>query len=155
MENPLRRIRSIADYQFGVGVGDTIFPDNVTIEYSHSTGRIRYISLDGMRIATLRPTDGLFSLSIMAARLLAKKCPSAPCFVTVRQDVSEFISKGGDLFAVHVIKVHPEVHAKEEVIIIDEAGRVVAVGRTVLCANEMMSFKTGVAVKIRHGSGES
>lgn len=152
MESPLRRIRSIADYQYGLGVGEKIFPDNVEIEYSHSTGRIRYINLNGERIATLRPTDGLLSLSVKAAKTLAKYAPDSHCFVTVRQDVSEFVAKGGDVFAVHVVKVDPEVHPKDEVIVEDEQGQVLAVGRAFLSADEMLAFKVGVAVKVRHGS---
>jgi uncharacterized protein with predicted RNA binding PUA domain len=153
MENPIKRMRATADYQFGAGVGDALFPDGVTIEYSHSTGRIRYISLNGSRIATLRPTDGLLSLSIAAAETLATSCPSAPCYVTIRQDVSGFVAKGGDVFAAHVIKVDPEIHAKDEVVVLDEAGRVVAVGRAALSGGEMLAFRTGVAVKVRHGRG--
>ena len=151
MENPLRRIRSIADYQYGLGVGEKLFPDNVQIEYSHNTGRIRYISLAGERIATLRPTDGMLSLSVNAARALNQKCPAAHCFVTVRQDISKFVAEGGDVFAAHIVKVDPEVHAKDEVIVLDELGQVVAVGRAFLSADEMLAFKTGVAVKVRHG----
>jgi len=151
VENPLRRIRSIADYQYGLGVGEKLFPDNVQIEYSHNTGRIRYISLAGERIATLRPTDGMLSLSVNAARALNQKCPAAHCFVTVRQDISKFVAEGGDVFAAHIVKVDPEVHAKDEVIVLDELGQVVAVGRAFLSADEMLAFKTGVAVKVRHG----
>jgi len=153
METPLRRIRGIADYQYGEGVGTRLFPDNVQIEYSHSTGRIRYINQNGKRIATLRPTDGMLSLSLDAARTLVKSCPLAPCFVTVRQDISKFVADGGDLFAAHVIKADTEIHAKDEVIILDEQGQVVAVGRAFLSSQEMMAFKTGVAVKVRHGRG--
>jgi predicted RNA-binding protein (TIGR00451 family) len=153
VESPLRRIRCIADYQFGLGVGEKIFPENVEIEYSRSTGRIRYINLNGQRIATLRPTDGLLSLSVTAAKTLAEKAPNSPCFVTVRQDVSEFVAKGGDVFAVHVIKVDPEIHSKDEVIVKDEQGQILAVGRAFLSADEMKAFKVGVAVKVRHGSG--
>ena len=151
METPLRRIRSIADYQYGLGVGEQLFPDNVQIEYSHNTGRIRYIILKGERIATLRPTDGMLSLSIAAARILTKNCPNAQCFVTVKQDISKFVAEGGDVFAAHVTKVNPEIHAKDEVIVLDETGQVVAVGRAFLSAAEMLAFKTGVAVKVRHG----
>lgn len=153
LENPLKRIRSIADYQYGKGVGNQLFSDKVQIEYSHSTGRIRYISLNGERIATLRPTDGMLSLSIGAARTLVKGCPNARCFVTVRQDVFKFVANGGDLFAAHVVKADSEIHSKEEVIVIDEQGQVVAVGRAFLSSQEMLAFKTGVAVKVRHGSG--
>jgi predicted RNA-binding protein (TIGR00451 family) len=152
LESPLQRIRSIADYQFGQGVGNILFPENVAIEYSHSTGRIRYISLRGERLATLRPTDGMLSISISAARVIAEKASSAQCFVTVRQDVAEFVEKGGDVFAVHVVKADSDIHAKEEVVVKDEKGRILAVGRAFLSAAEMLAFKTGVAVKVRHGN---
>lgn len=152
MENPLRRIRSIADFQFGKGAGNTLFPDNVEIQYSLSTGRIRYINLNGERIATLRPTDGLLSLSVKAANIMTKERPSAKCFVTVRQDVAKFVADGGDVFAAHVVDVNKEIHAKDEVIILDETGKVLAVGRAFLSSSEMEAFKVGVAVKVRHGS---
>jgi uncharacterized protein with predicted RNA binding PUA domain len=154
VESPLRGIRSIADYQYGEGVGSKLFPDNVQIQYSPATGRIRYINLNGERIATLRPTDGLLSLSIDAARTLAKSSPSAQCFVTIRQDIAKFVADGGDVFAAHIIKADPEIHAKDEVIVLDEAGKVLAVGRAFLSSAEMAAFKTGVAVKVRHGRGK-
>ncbi len=155
MENSLAKVRSIADYQFGKGVGVTLFPSNVEIQYSPRTGRIRFINLNGERLATLRPTDGVLSLSIKAAIFMAEKTPFAKCFVTVKNDVSKFIAAGGDVFAVHVVKVDAEVGAKDEVIAVDEDGQVLAVGRTVLSSEEMKAFKTGVAVKVRHGSKES
>jgi conserved protein with predicted RNA binding PUA domain len=154
VESPLRRIRSIADYQYGEGIGSKLFPDNVQIQYSPATGRIRYINLNGERIATLRPTDGLLSLSIDAARTLAQRSPSAQCFVTVRQDIAKFVADGGDVFAAHIVKADPEIHAKDEVIVLDEAGKVLAVGRAFLSSVEMLAFKTGVAVKVRHGQGK-
>jgi uncharacterized protein with predicted RNA binding PUA domain len=154
VENALSRIRSIADYQFGKGVGVKLFPENVDIIYSKATGRIRYIYLNGERLATLRPTDGLLSLSITASRLVAENRDSARCFVTVQNDVSEFIADGGDVFAVHVVTVDEEVRAKDEVIILDEDRHVLAVGRALLSAVEMRAFKTGVAVKVRRGSAK-
>ncbi len=155
MENNLGKVRSIADYQFGKGTGKTLFPDNITIEYSPRTGRIRYINLNGERLATLRPTNGLLSLSIKAAEFMTKNTPNAKCFVTVKNDVAPYIAKGGDVFAVHVVKVDTEVRAKDEIIAIDEDGAVLAVGRATLCSQEMLAFKTGVAVKVRHGAKES
>ena len=41
----LQKIRSVADYQLGKGVGKKLFPDDVEISYSKSTGRIRYVHL--------------------------------------------------------------------------------------------------------------
>ena len=155
MENNLTKLRCIADYQFGKGVGAQLFPDNIDIQYSPRTGRIRYINLDGERLATLRPTDGLLSLSLKAAVFMAKNTPFAKCFVTVQNEVSKFIAAGGDVFAVHVVKVDGDVGAKDEVIAVDEGGQVLAVGRTMLSSQEIAAFKTGVAVKVRHGTQES
>jgi uncharacterized protein with predicted RNA binding PUA domain len=151
LTNALSRIRSTADYQFGKGVGVRLFPENVDITYSKATGRIRYVHLNGERLATLRLTDGLLSLSITAAQLVAENRSSAKCFVTVQNDVSEFIADGHDVFAVHVIQVDDEVRAKDEVIILDEDHHVLAVGRALLSSAEMKAFKTGVAVKVRRG----
>jgi len=145
------RVRSVADYQFGRGDGAGLFPANVKISYSKATGRIRYVSLNGERLATHRPTDGLLSISICAARFLAENSRAARCFVTVRDDVAKFIAEGGDVFAAHVVKVDDAVHAKDEVVVVDGNNRVLAVGRALLSGLEMRAFKTGVAVKVRHG----
>jgi len=75
--------------------------------------------------------------------------------VTVQNGVSKFIAQGGDVFAVHVVKVDDEIRAKEEVIVKDEAGNVLAVGRALLSSVEMTAFKIGVAVKVRHGCKEN
>jgi len=144
----------VADYQFGEGVGIKLFPDDVEILFSKRTGRIRYVYLKTKRLATLRPTDGLFSLSLTGAKRIAENAASANCFVTVQNNVSEFIADGGDVFAVHVIKADQEIRAKDEVIVVDEGGKVLAVGRAVLSGEEMKVFKIGVAVKVRRGCKE-
>jgi uncharacterized protein with predicted RNA binding PUA domain len=151
LENALGKVRSIADYQLGKNVGAKLFPQNVEFEYSKRTGRIRFINLNGERLATLRPTDGLLSLSIKAAVFMAENLPNAKCYVTIKNDVSKYIAEGGDVFAVHVVAVDDDVRAKDEVIVLDEDKQVLAVGRTVLSAPQIRAFKTGVAVKVRHG----
>jgi uncharacterized protein with predicted RNA binding PUA domain len=154
LEDDLRRIRSVADYQFGKGVSTKLFPDDVEILFSRRTGRIRYVYLNGKRLATLRPTDGLFSLSVTGAKRIAENAVFAKCFVTVQNDVSEFIADGGDVFAVHVVKADGEIRAKDEVIVVNESGEVLAVGRAVLSGEEVTAFKIGVAVKVRRGCKE-
>jgi uncharacterized protein with predicted RNA binding PUA domain len=151
LNDALKRIGGTADYQFGKGMGGKLFPENVKITYSRNTGRIRYVFLGKERLATLRPTDGLLSLSLTGARRIAKY---AECVVTIKNNVSEFIAEGGDVFAAHVLKVDDGVRAKDEVIVVDETGRVLAVGRAFLSANEMKAFKRGVAVKVRRGNAE-
>jgi uncharacterized protein with predicted RNA binding PUA domain len=151
VEDALMRIRSVADYQFGKGVGEKLFPENVEIAYSKRTGRIRYVYLDGKRLATLRPMDGLFSLSIEGAKKIIESSAPAKCIVTVKNDVSKFIADGGDVFAAHVVKADNEIRPKDEVIVVNEKGEVLAVGRAVLSGEEMTAFKVGVAIKVRRG----
>jgi uncharacterized protein with predicted RNA binding PUA domain len=151
MEKQLGKIRSIADYQFGKNVGKKLFPENVTFELSKRTGRIRFINLKEERLATLRPTDGLFSLSIKAAKHIVENISEAKGLITLKNDVAQYIAAGGDVFAVHVVQVDDEIRAKDEVIIVDENRQLLAVGRTTLSAPEIHAFKTGVAVKVRHG----
>ena len=155
MQNELGKIRAIADYQFGKNVGTELFPENVQTDHSPRTGRIRFINLNGKRLATLRPTDGLLSLSIKAAKFLAENVAFAHCFVTVKSEVSKYIAGGGDVFAAHVAKVDFEIRANDEVIIVDEDGTVLAVGKAILSSLEMIAFKSGVAVKVRHGAEKS
>ena len=155
MKSSLKKIRSIANYQFGRNVGVTLFPEEVEIIYSKSTGRIRFINLHDKRIATLRPTDGMFSISILAAISLMKIKERVSCFVKVRNDVSKFITKGGDVFAGHIIEANKEIRAQSEVIVLNGNNKVLAVGRALLSGLEMLAFTKGVAVKVRHGLEES
>jgi predicted RNA-binding protein (TIGR00451 family) len=148
----LIRIRSVADYQFGKGVGMILFPKGVRISYSRRTGRIRQIYLDRKRLATMRPTDGLFSLSIEGAHRIAKGRKSARCFVTVLDHVSEFVADGGDVFAAHIVRADDDIRARDETIVVDEERKVLAVGRAVLSGEDMKAFKRGVAVKVRKGT---
>ena len=43
MKGDLDKLRAIADYQFGNGAGDLLFPKNVWIEYSKNTSRNKFI----------------------------------------------------------------------------------------------------------------
>lgn len=154
LADALRRIRSVADYQFGKGVGVKLFPKKVEILFSKRTGRIRYVYLGGERLATLRPTDGFLSLSIVGAKRIVENVDSVECLVMVQEDVAQFIARGGDVFAKHVVEACEAVFPRDEVIVVDGNGEVLAVGRAVLSGEEMKAFNHGVAVKVRHGRME-
>lgn len=153
-QNLLLKIRSVADYQLGKGAGKALFPDRVSIVFSRNTGRIRHIYLERDLLATLRPTDGLFSLTVAGAKRLMKGVKPPRLWVKVQKDVEPFIEQGRSVFAKHVVDADDEVRPQEEVIVIGEAKRVLAVGRAVLTGREMKAFKHGVAVKVRRGASE-
>ena len=155
-KNPesLLKIRKVADYQFGKRVGESLFPDGVSITISKRTKKIRHVYLDDKLLATLRPTIGLFSLTIEGARRLADGMKPLRLWVQVQDDVASFIEEGGDVFAKHITDNDDEIRPMEEVIVLDGKRRVIAVGRAVLSGDEMKAFKRGVAVKVRRGNLE-
>ncbi|MCK9313604.1 MAG: pseudouridine synthase, partial [Methanocorpusculum sp.] len=63
----LQRVRRIADFQFGRGAGDALFPDSVTFSYSN-TKRVRYVNLANERLVTVRASDGRFTLGFLGAQ---------------------------------------------------------------------------------------
>jgi predicted RNA-binding protein (TIGR00451 family) len=149
----LKKLRGVADYQFGNSVGEILFPDGVKITRSPRTGKIKLIYFRRQHLATLRSSDGLFSLSIYGAKRLLKKLGDrTPLRATMKEGFEDFVRKGRNLFAKHVITADPEIRPQNEVIIVDRKGRLVAVGKAILSGEEMLSFKLGVAVKVRRGA---
>ena len=146
----LLRIRKTADYQFGKNVGEVLFPDSVSIGFSKRTGRIRHIFLNEKLLATLRPTDGMLSLTIHGAMRLVSVKPLRH-YVKVSDDVSSFIARGKSAFAKYVVDADDEIRPREELVVLDETNRVLAVGRAILSGREMKVFKRGVAVQVRSG----
>lgn len=151
MDPDLRRIRGIADYQFGRGCGVALFPEGVSMERSKRTGKIRLVRAGEALLASLRPTDGLFTLTIAGAERLMSGVEPFGYTVTVMDEVSEFISQGRNVFAKHVLEAGRSVRPGDEVVIINSKKRVLAVGRALLNREEMLAFGIGVAVKTRRG----
>jgi predicted RNA-binding protein (TIGR00451 family) len=150
----LQKIRSVADYQFGRDAGKKLFPDDVRIVYSKNTGKIRHIHLKKELLATLRPTTGLFVLTLVGAKRLAREVKPLQCWVKVHDDAEPFVSKGRSAFAKHVIDADEEIRPNEEVIVINRKCEVLAVGRALLSGKEMKEFNRGMAVRVRRGVAE-
>jgi predicted RNA-binding protein (TIGR00451 family) len=150
----LEKTRKIADYQFGKGAGRALIPDDAKITFSRTTGRIRHIHVKGKLLATLRPTDGMLSLTLEGARRLNQKGRIVDMMVEVSKDVAPFITKGKSVFAKHVILASAEIRPYEETIVRNKDMEVLAVGKAVLTSREMMTFKRGIAVRVRRGTGE-
>jgi predicted RNA-binding protein (TIGR00451 family) len=152
MDEDLRKIRAIAEYQYGHGAGAALFPDDVRIVHSRNTGRIRHIHLGDSLQATFRPNDGVLTLTIDAARRLLAKVPDLGYTVTVSEEAAEFVSQGKNVFAKHVLRAGEKIRPGDEVVIVAEKAGVIGVGKALLVSGEMKAFRIGVAVKTRRGS---
>ncbi|ADB57331.1 PUA domain-containing protein [Archaeoglobus profundus] len=150
-EKLLKMVRVIADYQFGRGAGKALFPDKCKFVLSPTTGKVRQIKYEGVRLATLKADTGLFTLSIEGAKRLHRAFDYPKLRVVVLKDVAEFIAKGRNVFAKHVVNVDESIRANDEVLVVDEDDNLLATGRAVLSAREMMEFDRGMAVMVRQG----
>jgi len=150
----LRKLVGIANYQFGKDVGTVLFSKETRITCSRRTGRIRHIYARGKLIATLRPKDGCLALAPDGALLILSKITQPPNLVVVQDDVADFVRAGGDVFAKHVARADIGLRPAEEVIVTDEQGVLLGVGKAVLSGKDMSFFKRGVAVRVRKGTNE-
>lgn len=146
----LRRVQAIADFQFGSGVGTRLFPEGCDFILS-TTGRIRQVLHDGIRLATVRASDGRLTLGIEGARRVQDALPAPAYRVVVREDVAEFLEQGKNAFAKHVVAADPQIRAGDEVLVVAEGDRLLACGSAVLSGPEMLAFNYGAAVRVRQG----
>lgn len=151
----LIKLISIGNYQFGKPIGNYLFSSNIAITYSKKTGRIRLIYRNDELIATLRPTDGLLALTPNGAKVIIQKTKPPKLRVQVKNSIAPFIKKGRNVFAKHIIKADPNIHPNDEVIVVDQNDELLGVGKAVLSGEEMIAFKSGIAVKIRKGIEEN
>jgi predicted RNA-binding protein (TIGR00451 family) len=147
----LRKLRGIANYQFGSHLGNVFFKGPIELTRSGKTNKIRLIFRDGKLISTLRARDGFLALTPDGAKIILASMKKPPRVVVVRGDVGEFIRAGRNVFAKHVVSADSSIRPQDEVIVIGEKRQLLAVGRAVLAGWEMTQFKRGIAVKTRRG----
>ncbi|RLE50529.1 MAG: pseudouridine synthase [Candidatus Methanomethylicota archaeon] len=152
MEEYFLRLRAIADYQFGRGAGDCLFEDGDKVILSKRTKRIKMVlNSNGNIVVAFRPKDGYLTLGIEGAKRLLTKFKDLALKVVANEEAEPFIKKGRDLFAKHVIEASSEIRPGDEVIVVNRFGELLGVGTAMLNGEEMLSFRRGVAVKIRKG----
>jgi uncharacterized protein with predicted RNA binding PUA domain len=144
-------LRTVADYQFGAGAGDALFPPGTDVSISYSRGgRPRQVHGPAGRLVSFG-TDGRFTLGLRGGRRLLD-LPAPANRVVVGDESEPFVRDGKNAFAKFVGEVDPAVRPGDEVVVVHEAGDVLAVGRAELSADAMADFETGVAVRVREGA---
>jgi len=143
----LSKVRTVADYQFGRGVGDALFPDEADFKRTR-TGRVSQVLLDGERLATLK-TDGRLTLSDTSGELLHGDLEPPRGRVEFGDESIPYLRDGRNGFAKFVVRVDDRVRARDEVLVTGPGDEFVTTGRAELCAEEMRDFETGVAVLVR------
>ena len=146
-----RKVKYIADYQFGSGSGKALFDGDINIVKSKKTGKIRHVYDKDELIATLRASDGVLVLAKEGALRLHRYLPYPHNRVIVNEEAEPFAVEGKSIFAKFIIDCDSNIRSSEEILIVNSKDELLAFGRSILCGPEMIDFKTGQAVKTRKG----
>ncbi|BES82550.1 PUA domain-containing protein [Pyrodictium abyssi] len=147
------RLRGIADYQFGYPAGDLLIPEDAVVGVSPGTRRIREVYGEEGLLAVIRAHDYLFSLSVNGAlRLL--KLPEPRLRAWIATNGAEELRKSIPCWMVK--RLDPELLAGDEVIVLNENGLLIGVGRLRLAPEEILEEGCwGEAIRIRKFAEQS
>jgi uncharacterized protein with predicted RNA binding PUA domain len=160
-------LRTIADYQFGVGAGRALFPvgEELTVVRT-SSGRPQQVRRSGLhetrdedgdengdeneeRVVSYG-IDGRFTLGIAGGKCLYDAIDRPT--VEVGDESVPFVREEKNAFSKFVRDVDEDIRPGDEVIVTYD-GTVLAVGCAEVSARAMCDFDTGVAVSVRDGAG--
>ena len=150
-KDDVRKVKAIADYQFGWGTGEALFKGNINIEKSKKTGKIRHIYDGKTLIVNMRASDSYLVLSKEGARRLHAAVPYPKNRVVVNRDSEPFALDGKSVFSKFVVECDDGIRANDEVLIVNEEDKLLAFGKSLLSAVEINNFQTGQAIKTRKG----
>ena len=151
----LDKARAVARYQFGMDAADALIRGSVELVVSKNTGKIRNVISDGEHVLSMRAGDGFYTLRPEGAVRIMKNVPAPHMRVVVSDDAIPFVSEGRNVFCAFVEECDTNIRPMEEVLVVDRNDKLLAVGRAMLVRDEMLSFRKGVAVKVRDGVGKS
>lgn len=150
-KDDVKKIKAIADYQFGVGAGDALFTGKINIEKSKKTGKIRHIYDGKVLIVNMRASDSLLILSKEGAKRLHNAMPYPKNRVVVNKDSEPFALDGKSVFCKFVVDCDDNIRSNDEVLIVNEEDKLLAYGKALIGACEIKQFETGQAIKTRKG----
>ncbi len=150
-KDDVKKLKAIADYQFGWGAGEALFKGNINVEKSKKTGKIRHIYDGKTLIANMRASDSYLVLSKEGAKRLHASTTYPKNRVVVNKDSEPFALDGKSVFSKFVVECDENIRANDEVLIVNEEDKLLAYGKSLLSAIEINNFQTGQAIKTRKG----
>jgi archaeosine-15-forming tRNA-guanine transglycosylase len=145
-ENIREYIRIILERQFNESIGESISKKgSLSVELSPRTGRLKHVFVDENRILTLRASDGWFTITTLFAELVYKDLGSFFNQVIIESG----IDLKGSLLVPGVVDCDKNIRPGDEVVLVDETGKLVGVGRARLSCVAMKSSLKGEAVRVR------
>ncbi len=138
-------IRSIFDYQFGSGVGDSIVQAGAILAPARNLLYSEVFTYDGMGkllIGRIMKDTGLVKLSSQGAQFIAHVAKKK----IVIKDVD---IQGTTIFAPIIHEVAPNIHPKDEIIVFNSNNSFLGHGEIVLASKDISQLRFGRISKLR------
>lgn len=142
----LRLLRARLTWQFEPVVAEALLDGDIEVEYG-ARRRIRYVYLNGELILTLRPSDGLFSITRAAGEVIVKASRSPRYRVVV--DAASRDELAGSVFARHVILMDPALRPGDEAVVVSGEDTVIGVGRVRVPPSMINGLSRGEVVRLK------
>jgi len=117
---------------------------------SKTTDKIRQVVIkDNVIAITIRASDHVIIPHVPFAKLLHKHLPFPLYRVVVVNEMVSDIMNGWTVFAKHILLADENIRPGDEVLIVDEQDKLLAIGRSILGHREMITATYGPAIVIR------
>ncbi|MEY7851585.1 PUA domain-containing protein [Natrarchaeobius sp. A-rgal3] len=147
----LSSLRTIADYQFGAGTGEALFPRAESLSIKRTTsGRPQQVHCEDGRLVSFG-VDGRFTLGLEGGYRLLEALEHPAYRVVVDDESEPFVREEKNVFSKFVLEAGEEIRPGDEVLVVHERGELLAVGTAQLDAAAIQDFDTGMAVNVREG----
>jgi len=133
-------VQTIADYQYGLGLGKEMFADNCKIR--SKPNQPMFIMQDKQQIGVIHPETGKLNLTLETGKILAKH---KKYFVTFNNKELE----GSTLFSIGVEDADLQIRPSDSVVILNEKNELIGVGNAIISGKDMVETKRGPAVKVK------
>lgn len=142
-----RRVRAVAEMQWGAEASDCLFADSVTFVRSPNNGRVRNILSGGRHVASLRAEDGFLSLRWAGAEILRAGVAAPRLRLVVEEDAGAFVAEGKNVMAKTVVGADPDLRPGDDALVVNPRDELVGVARLVLSGPEIPGVRRGVAAR--------
>ena len=136
----LYRFRAIANYQFGYGAGEILFPEGTQFKFKSFNEVAEY---NQKQLASLARGSGLLTLTLEGAIQLIEKFTGN----RVIFDGNEII--GSALYCSGISDASPEIKPGDDVFVFNQEGKFLGIGKTNLTGCELKDLKYGLGVTLR------
>ncbi len=134
------KIRTIADYQFGLGIGEGLFNEKCRLR-----GKPRQpllVMRERKQLGVIHQETGQLTLSIETGNVLAKK----PKYHVIFEGKE---LQGSTLFAVGVVDADLDIRPSDAVVVLNVDKELVGVGQALVSGFDMKHMRSGPVVKIK------